>query len=169
MEHSEIAEATEFFNRAFLNARVHEELDLYRITQDGRFFWRAFLRLHGSGQPVRQDFLDKLAEIGKKLLSADSADSVVSALEFSGNKKKHVGPETSAAYRRRYVVATKVHWAKTFWNVSLKQAIEIIAKDRNLSVSKVKADYHKIYTAPAKAEKKGTRHRDIAQAMNAWR
>ena len=147
---------------------VNDELALYRNTGDARFFWRAFLLIRQAGQPIPDDFLNKISQWGGKLLAAQTPTEIAMALELSGNDKRHLGPKQSAAYRRRWELASEVHSVRDLYRLRLSKAIEIVARNRGLSVAKVKHDYHAVSTAPlkqTKPEKGGT----LDEAMRAWR
>jgi hypothetical protein len=151
-----------------INTEINDALALYEKTRDGRYFWRAFIILHEASQPIPQNFLDKLAQIGQRLLTADSAANIATALEFSGDKGKYVGSTTSMAYERRWRVASEVHQVKEFYNLSLNKSFSVVAIRRGLTVFKVKADYHKVFKTPARKALKIAGSRVLAQQMQGW-
>ncbi len=147
---------------------VNNELALFQNTGDARFFWRAFLRIREAGQPIPDDFLDKLAQWGAKLLTARTPHEIAAALELTGDDKRYVGPKKSDAYRRRWMIASEVKNVQSLYRLKLTKAIETVARNRGLSVPKVKRDYHEVFTAPlkqTKPKKSGT----LDAAMRAWR
>ena len=147
---------------------VNNEITLFHNTGDARFFWRAFLLIREEGKPIPDDFLDKIAQWGGKLLTARTPTEIAAALELTGDDKRHVGPKQSEAYRRRWMIASEVKNMQRFYRVKLSKAIEIVARNRGLSVPKVKRDYHEVFTAPlkqTKPKKSGT----LDEAMRAWR
>ena len=148
--------------------RVNNEITLYHNTGDARFFWRAFLLIRKEGKPIPDDFLDKIAQWGGKLLTAQTPAQVATAMELTGDERRHVGPKQSEAYRRRWRLASEVKNVQRQFDVSLQKAIEAVALNNRLSVPKVKRDYHEVFTAPLKQtrpKKNGT----LDEAMRAWR
>lgn len=151
---------------------VNNEITLYQNTGDARFFWRAFLTLREAGEPIPEDFLSKLAQWGSKLIRAQTPTEIASALELGGDEKRHIGPAHSAAYYKRWRLASEVQtMMKMRPTLKLAEAIRIVAKNSGMTTSKVKADYHKVFTAPvSKAGKsRANKGHSLNQAMNAWR
>jgi hypothetical protein len=148
-----------------INSDVNDALALYGQTRDGRYFWRAFIILHESGRPIPQNFLDKFAQIGQRLLEAENTANIATALEFSGNKGKCVGSPRSMAYERRWRIASEVHQVKELYSLSLNKSFSVVADRLQLTVSKVKTDYHKVIKASAR---KNAGPRVLAQQMQGW-
>jgi len=161
---------------AITNSEVNDAWTLYQETKDGRYFWHAFLALHKAGRPIPQSFLDKLANIGNSLLSADSNPKIAIALEFSGDKTKYVSASKSMAYERRWRVASEVHQMEEFYNLSRTKAFSLVAKNRQMTIGMVKFDYYKVVSASAKRAinaatktKTGTKaFPTLDQAMQGW-
>lgn len=107
---------------------VNNEITLYHNTGDARFFWRAFLLIHESGEPMPQNFLDKLAQWGNRVIQAKTPQEIATAIEMTGDDKKHIGPKHSEAYRRRWRLASEVQIVKRLYKIKLIKAIETVAK-----------------------------------------
>jgi hypothetical protein len=145
---------------------VQNECTLYRNTGDGRFLWRAFLRLHGAKEPIPQAILDRLAHWGGRLLGAQDPKEIAAALELSGDEKKHIGPKQSESYRKRWRLASEVCIVRDLYKISLTKAIAAVARNSGLSVATVKGAYDDVFRAPLRERKSPT---DLTSALNNWR
>lgn len=152
----------EDMKRRDFNTRVNREFELYLDSGDGRFLWRAFLLLHEAGQPIPQNLLDKLAQWGGRLLTAKDPREIAAALELSGAKH-------SAAYRKRWRLAMEVNQVKELFNLAtLKEAIEVVARNRKLKFSVVENNYHSVFTADAGKNKPRDAEHALTGVMNTW-
>jgi hypothetical protein len=147
---------------------VNNEITLYQQTGDARFFWRAFLTIHEFGDPIPKNFIDKLAQFGTKILQAKTPQELSAGLELTGDEKRHIGPIQSAAYQRRWRLASEVKTVKELYKIPLSKAIATVAKNNNLGVSKVRNDYHKVFTARTKTVTQKTPVVSLTDAMKAW-
>lgn len=151
--------------RAFLQeiteAELHRDLQaevvMYAHTRDGRYVWRLLLRLHEAKLPIPPEVFDKLAVWAVRLLSATSPEEIAAAIEFSGDAKRHIGPRKSAGVYRRVSVASEVRnlidLQRSIGNkLSAADAIRAVARNRGLTETQVKGDYHR--TFPGKARPK---------------
>lgn len=161
-----------FFQQIEREQTVHDvnnEITLYQQTGDARFFWRAFLIIHESGDPIPKDFINKLAKFGEKLLQTKTPQELATALELTGDTKKHVGPKHSLAYEKRWRLASEVRTVKELYKISLQKAIEAVARNNNLSAFKVRKDYHSVFTAGVHKANKDAAATSLSSAVNAWR
>lgn len=149
--------------------KVNNELTLYLSTGDARFFWRAFLLLHKDGRPIPQNFMDKFAQIGERILQTTDVTALPAALELAGSAKDHIGPKQSAAYRARRRLASEVAMVRSGYKISLSEAIRIVARNKKMSVAKVKKAYHDIFTAPLSTDNKSTEGDSLTQLAALWR
>ncbi len=149
--------------------KVNNELTLYLSTGDARFFWRAFLLLHKDGRPIPQNFMDKFAQMGERILQTTDVTALPAALELAGSAKDHIGPKQSAAYRARRILASEVAMVRDGYKISLSEAIRIVARNNKMSVAKVKKAYHDIFTAPLSADSKSTEDDSLTQLATLWR
>lgn len=147
---------------------VNNEISLYQNTGDARFFWQAFLMIHEKGDPIPQDFLDKLAQWGRGAIQAQTPKEVAVALELSGNGKNHLGPKQSATYEKRWRLASEVKTVKNLYRISLIEAIRTVARNNSLPIHKVKSVYHEVFTAPLNESEKNTDGKSLASVMAGW-
>lgn len=152
---------------------VNNEITLYHNTGDARFFWRAFLLIREAKKPIPEDVLSKIAEYANGLISAKTPREIAAALELAGDGKSHSGPKHSQAYVRRWRLASEVQTVMRLRpSLSLKTAIEIVARNRGLTVAKVKAAYHRVFTEPLGRAAKGKQKnqtQSLANIMETWR
>ena len=137
-----------------LISHVNNEIHLYHATGDARFFWRAYRRLHKAGEPIPQDFLNKIAEFASSILSNDDLSALPKALELAGSDKSHIGPKQSALYRRRWKIASEVEMVKDLYKISTTQAIKAVAENRELSFGNVKKIHWQVFKEPLVKRKK---------------
>lgn len=148
---------------------VNNEISLYQNTGDARFFWQAFLMIHEKGDPMPQDFLDKLAQWGRGAIQAQTPKEVAVALELSGDGKKHLGPKQSATYEKRWRLASEVKTVKNLYRISLIEAIRAVARNNSLPIHKVKSVYHEVFKASGKESKKRTAEKSLVSVLATWR
>ena len=165
-------EENAFFQQIEREQNIHDvnnEITLYQQTGDARFFWRAFLIIHESGDPIPKDFIDKLAKFAEKLLQTKSPQELATALELTGDEKRHIGPKHSEAYRKRWRLASEVRTVKELYKIPLLKAIEAVARNNNLSAFKVRKDYHSVFTAGIRKANKDAAATSLSSAVNGWR
>ena len=158
--------------RRDLTLRLNTECALYINTGDARFFWRAFLHLYDAGEPIPQDFLDKFAEWGQKVLAADSPREIALALELAGTDKKHAGRAQGETYRRNWRIGSEVEQVRKLFGVSLEEAIRIVGRNRKLHISVVKTAHDKAFRAPVRKQRKARQGEDsisLQEAVGTWR
>jgi hypothetical protein len=152
---------------------VNNKITLYHNTGDARYFWRAFLLLREAKKPIPEDVLSKIAKYAEGLISAKTPREIAAALELAGDEKSHTGPKHSQAYAKRWRLASEVQLVKRLRpSLPLKSAIQIVARNRGLTVAKVKADYHRVFTEPLGRAAKGkqkTQIQSLANVMKEWR
>ena len=137
---------------ANFQAAVNNELTLYRNTGDARFVWRAVMRYHEANITMPAVLVAKLAEWGGRVQTVSSPDAIVLALELKGSAKDKIGPSHSAAYRRRWRLASEVQLLHRLApDKTLDQAIENVARNRRKSIAQVKRAYHDVFTASMQA------------------
>lgn len=128
--------------RARLVQRYNDATYLYNSTRDGRHLWRAFVLLHAAGEPMPPDLLDHFAQWAGRVLAADGPREIAAALELAGDDKSYLGRKASQAAKLRLDIARRVHTLRTFYGITATEAIADVARDRGLSVYKVKKAYH---------------------------
>lgn len=163
----DISAALDRWQRAEKIQQVNNEVALFENTGDGRFFWRAIVRIVESGETLPTSYTKKLAEIGGNLLTAITPNEIAAALEFAGDKGAHIGPKQSRAYVKRWRLASEVRQVKDFYSIPLARAIEAVARNNKLTVSKVKKDYHSIFTKQ-RPKQTGNHIHALNGAMNAF-
>ena len=148
---------------------VNNEIHLFHATGDARFFWRAYRRLHQAGEPIPQSYLDVLADFAGRILMTENVAELPAALGLAGSEKAHIGPKQSAAYRRRWHLASEVLMVRDLYKMSLADAIKTVARNRGLSAATVKKAHYEIFTKPAT----GAKRRESVDAgmalQNLWR
>lgn len=157
----------EHLDREVLNTAVLNEFALYSNTGDGRFLWRAILVLQRAGEPIPNNLQTKLAQWASKLLTAESQGEICAALELIGDGKKHLGPKHGIAYRKRWRLAGEVRIVMDLYKISSTKAIASVAKNRGLSIEKVKKDYHAVFGA-ANRQRNGQTPTDLDQVLRSW-
>lgn len=164
---------------AFIKAMRHGELvrdvnnkiALFQNTGDPRFFWKAFVLLREAGEDIPESFMHQITVWGKALIPAATPHQVATAVQMIGTEKRHIGPKHSAAYEHRWRIASEVERVKKLYKVNLATSIDVVARDRNLTVAKVKKAYHDTFTGPAKKAKATEKEADrsLDATLNAWR
>lgn len=157
--------------RREFNSLVNNECDLYRNTGDGRFLWRAYLRLHEAGAPIPQNFLDKFAEWAHKVLDAESPKEIAVALELAGTTQKHSGRKQGETYRRNWLLGSEVEQVRQLWKISLEEAFRIVARNRRKPLSVVKKAYDMAFRAPVREQRQEQgkkRAMPLQDALGAW-
>lgn len=158
---SELAEAE--FTRA-----VNNDLARYQATGDARFVWKAIGRYAQADKPLPMDYLRKLAEWGGKIQQLARPAEITAALELSGDEKNKVGPAHSAAYTKRWRLASEVQRVHLMRPGPLIAAIRIVAQNSGESVSVVKRSYHAVFTAPVKQPRRPA-PTDLTSIISGWR
>lgn len=132
---------------------VNNEIRLYKNTGDARFLWRAFLLMRKAGDSIPESLMLKFEEWGRKLIAEDNPRKIASALELAGGQKRHIGLKQGATYRARWMLAGEVANVKSFYNITLTEAIDVVARNNKVSVAMVKKIYHQVVSSkkPAKA------------------
>lgn len=145
-------EVQQTLDAASFQAAVNNELTLYQNTGDARFIWRAVIRHHEANVAMPAVLVAKLAEWGGRVQTVSSPHAIVLALELKGTAKDKIGPSHSAAYRRRWRLASEVQLLHRLApDKTLDQAIKNVARDRGKSVGQVKKAYYDVFTASMQA------------------
>lgn len=146
--------------------RIQNNLALYENTGDARYVWRAIFLFHEAKKPLPPALMAKLVDWGGRVQSISDPKEIAAALELTGDNRRHVGPRHSQAYQRRWRIASEVKIVRSLRaSLTLAQAIQIVARNRGLTVAKVKKDYYGTFPAPRRRDKA----QDLSQAMQAWR
>lgn len=148
-----------------------EAAEVYLLSRDGRYIWRALLEFHRINCPLPQNLYDKFAQIGHRLLKAQDDDEIARALEFKGDEKRHIGPKHSLKVLARVKVARHVQEVMANPKFTLGRAVALVAQRRNLSPAKVKADYHKVFEPKDGRPTKASRSagvKTLSQVMSVW-
>lgn len=148
---------------------IQDELTLYRQTGDARFIWKAVILFNEAGRQLPTEFMEKLAQWGALVQDASEPKEIALALELSGKEKQRIGPNNSRAYERRWHVASEVQQVQRLYRTSLTSAIMTVARNRGLSVAKVKKDHDSVVRKPSRNEiNKQVKGADIAEIMKRW-
>lgn len=159
---SELAEAE------FIRA-VNNDAERYRATGDARFVWKVIARYAQADKPLPMDYVRKLAEWGGKLQQISKPADIATALELSGHDKEHVGPARSAAFSKRWRLASEVHRVQRLHAGTLIDAIRIVARNSGKTLAVVKKAYHDVFNATEKRTHRRRRADDLASIMSNWR
>lgn len=150
---------------------VNNEITLFHATSDPRFFWKAFVLLREAGEPIPESFMRQITVWGNALIPAATPHQVAAALQMTGNGKRHIGPKHSAAYERRWRIASEVKRVSEFYKITITKAVATVARNNSLTVAKVKKAYHDTFTAPVTKTKNTSKEtaRALDSALNSWR
>ena len=136
---------------------VNNDVARYHATGDARFVWKVIARYAQANKPLPMDYVHKLAEWGGKLQQISKPADIATALELSGDEKNKVGPKHSAAYTKRWRLASEVqqvHQRPFGPPISIAEAIRIVARNRALPVSVVHGAFYSLQKARERPRKK---------------
>lgn len=142
---------------------------LYQTTSDARWLWRVVILLHEKRRPIPANLVAKLAEWGGKILELSDPRELTAALELTGQPggTSNVGPKQSAAYERRWRLASEVAAVKRLWpKMETIEACRTVAKNTGTPINYVKSAFYKTFPRRAGGN---VAHRDLQGAMMSWR
>lgn len=158
----EAVEMSAFVRRASFVKQVNDHMSLFRSERNALSVWRAIRCCHLANEPIPANIIELLAHWADKLESAADARAIGRALELTGGSDEHKGARHLHAVERQRAIASEVALIVRLHGLSKAKAIEVVARNRGLSVSMVKGDFYGFMRARTKRARLGEANTDEA-------